>query len=235
MRGLSTSIGAMCLSGLGLAMVGSLGRSTQPEAMPVTAAATTTACSFCTRTTPPPKCSLCLQRNPLLTAEADGTASGVLQLCNDTAEALTPALRVSDVAAAPPGREPYALGTVALSAADTAQQEIVEGSATLAPRACMTVKVEATGLVQPGVMTARLRDGDHELAQLKAVRKSFDFHLVAEGSTPERIALTVPQGAQPAGADQPALPRRAPGGVSQPAAGRGACAQAARATRRHRG
>jgi len=194
MRHFSTRIGAVLLSGLSLSLVACLGESAQPELAPVTAAASAPHCSYCTRTTPPPKCSLCLQRNPLLTAEADGTASGLLQLCNDSTQALTPALRVSDFSANPPGRESYAIGVVSLTAADMAQQDIVKGSATLAPKACVTVKLEATGLLQPGVMTARLTDGDQELAELKAVRKSFDFHLVAEGPTQEKIAVTVLHG-----------------------------------------
>ena len=194
MHRLSTGIGALCLSALVLSTVGCLGRNAPPETLPSAASASAPACSFCTRTTPPPTCSLCLQRNPLLVAEPDGTASGLLQLCNHSAEALLPVLRVSDFSAAPPGHEPYMLGTVSLSAADMAQQPIIRGAQALAPLACVAVKIEATGLTQPGVMTARLSDGDHALAQLKAVRKSFDFRLVAEGPTPEKIALTVQRG-----------------------------------------
>jgi hypothetical protein len=194
---LATGVRAACLSGLSLAAAACLGQSAQTVARPLPAAASAPAsapaCSFCTRTTFPPTCTLCLQRNPLLTAEADGTASGVLQLCNDTASGLTPALRMSDFAATPPGRQAFALGTVALSAADASQQDIVKGAAPLAPKACIGLKVEATGLLQPGVMSAQLADGDRPLAELKAVRKNFDFRLVAEGPTPEKIALTVAQ------------------------------------------
>ncbi len=158
------------------------------------ASASAPACTFCPKTSAD-GCTLCVRQNPLLAVTSEGVASGSLRICNEGSAPLTPALALSDFTVPALGGEAFALpATSRLSAAAAADEPIVNGTSPLAPRQCIAVKLDASGLLQAGPMTATLLDGKQKLVDVKAVRLQVPFDLRIEGPTPERLDLSIARG-----------------------------------------
>ena len=167
--------------------------SNAPQAS-ATASASAPPCTFCPKTSAD-GCTLCVRQNPLLAVTSEGVASGSLRICNEGSAPLTPALALSDFTVPASGGEAFALpATSRLSAATAADEPIVNGTSPLAPRQCIAVKLDATGLLQAGPMTATLLDGKQKLVDVKAVRLQAPFDLRIEGPTPERLDLSIARG-----------------------------------------
>ena len=168
---------------------------------PAPAAATTVAstqetCAFCPEQSPS-DCTLCVASNPLLTVDKDGAASATLHLCNRAEAPATLDLALSDFHSVDPGRQPYPLSTIrTLTAVNAANSAIVAGTAPLASKSCVDVKVDASRIWQAGLSVADLQDGRTKILQLKAIRYQVTFNIKVEGQTEAGVNILFTRGSE---------------------------------------
>jgi hypothetical protein len=133
-------------------------------------------------------CVACVELNPMLLVGSDGTASGVVRICNRSEAPIDLDLLVTDFSAQRSDQTSYQLGSVA-----TVTPETQSG---LAKDACVGVKVSVSKLWQAGLLTAELRNHGQPLIELKAIRNQVPFNLKVAGPTPEKVAISFTRGAQ---------------------------------------
>jgi hypothetical protein len=158
-------------------------------------AAASASCSFCSE--PPRKdCKLCMTQNPLLIANAAGSASTTLRLCNEGADEPMLALFVSAFSVPVGDSASYGLSPPQpmLVAVSDAERAIVGGNAKFSKGSCVLLKVDAAGLLQPGVHTATISNDAQTIAELKALRLDFPFALRPGGPRADRFDAVVGPG-----------------------------------------
>lgn len=142
-------------------------------------------------------CTLCIDEAPRLEVGADGSATGLVELCHRGGEPVRLALRLSDFRMPTPGggAEPLSLQTTRrISAASDADRGLVDGSTPLAGR-CVTLRLEIAGFWQAGRASATLRQGQVALAELRAQRRQAPFGVRIDGPDPARVELRLVEGA----------------------------------------
>ncbi len=144
----------------------------------------------------PPRanCTLCATSNPVLNVSKDGAASSLVRLCNRGTEDATLDLSVSDFHAPGVDGATYPLYSQGSISSVPANNGVVAGTSPLVPKACVDVRVDASGLWQAGFSTAELRNGDTVIASLRALRYQVPFNVKADGPTPEVVTVEITRG-----------------------------------------
>ena len=153
-------------------------------------------CAFCPEQSPS-GCTLCVASNPLLSVDKDGATSATLHLCNRGEAPATLDLGLSDFHSIDPGIQPYPLSTIrTLTAVNSANSAIVAGTAPLASKSCVDIKVDASRIWQAGLSVADLQDGSRNILQLKAIRYQVPFNIKVEGQTEAGVNILFTRGSE---------------------------------------
>jgi hypothetical protein len=121
--------------------------------------------------------------------------SGVVALCNRSTAPITLALKLSDFSTTGPDNKRFALGTTTrISARVAADERIVEGADRLDSARCVDLKLEASNIWQAGLSAAHLKNGEHVVGVVEAIRRHAPFRLKVNGPNPERAELRLIHG-----------------------------------------
>ena len=160
------------------------------SASPPAAATSAPPCTYCTETSPRDCAGLCLVNNPLLIASREGVAKGSIRVCNNGSEPKRFALDLAAFRASVPGGT-YTFGsTAALGPVDANDRSRITSDGKLQP-GCLRLLVNATGLLQAGVMSAQLLNDGKQFGELKAVRPQVAFDLKVDGQNPSEVNVTI--------------------------------------------
>jgi hypothetical protein len=176
--------------------VASCSSRTGADTNPASPAVDTTApapCTYCTETSPEDCKEICLLDNPLLIASAEGVAKGAIRVCNNASEPKRLALESAAFSASAAGGIHQFGAVVAFGALDANDRLRISSDGKLQP-GCVRVPVDASGLLQAGVMSAVLTNDGKRLGTLKAVRPQVPFGLKVDGSNPDEADVTIVRG-----------------------------------------
>jgi len=147
-------------------------------------------CTDCTERSPATCSGICLVDNPLLIASDTGVAKGTIRVCNK-GSANQPFELALSAFHIPSAGGTYKFGaTGTLASVDEGDRLFFPGPKEMTPR-CIRVAVDASGLVQSGVMVAELTNRGELLGELRAVRRQVPFDLKVEGANPNEVSVTI--------------------------------------------
>ena len=129
----------------------------------------------------------------LLAIAADGSASGVQKVCNDSTKAVKPELALSAFSTGPCFATPV-LGELPDVQLDAAAKAKLDSSGELPAGACIDVAVRASKLNQPGLMSADLTSGRMTIARIRALQTKPSFDLKVEGATADQLSIVLTKG-----------------------------------------
>lgn len=149
-------------------------------------------CTYCLEP-PSPDCTLCVTQSPLLIANAAGSASTTLRLCNMGPEEPSLALAVKALSVPVDASAAYQLSPPQPTLAPTseAERDVFSGQKKLKKDECVQMKLDVAGVANQGVHTTTLYNGGTPLATLKAVRLDFPFALRPVGPHADRFEAEV--------------------------------------------
>jgi hypothetical protein len=143
-------------------------------------------CSHCTAPSPQSCSGVCIEENPRLVVSDDGIASGVLRIVNRSSKEESLRLHLGDFKGGVAQPAEW-LGTERELQPYRLEDKPFLDAGKLPAGGRVGVKVVASRLTQPGVMTATLSNDGVNLVDVKAVRHRVPFQLKIAGPTPETL------------------------------------------------